>query len=240
MPLILKKIWWVFFDLGYTLINEDGAAFGRLQQVCDSLGELGVNTEVADLVKSLEEASERYDPSPFGSVLNQLIPDPEHQDFVRKSGRYPKELEKPYPDAERLLISLAGKYQLGVIANQPDGTEARLRNYGLLSFFSVIISSTELGISKPDLEIFRVALREAGCKSEEAVMIGDRIDNDIVPARMLGMTTIRFGTGRHAKQQPRSWGEAPHVDVRTVDELGQMIREFAGNPPHKPDDNKTD
>jgi len=223
MPLILKKIWWVFFDLGYTLINEDGAAFGRLQQVCDSLGELGVNTEVADLVKSLEEASERYDPSPFGSVLNQLIPDPEHQDFVRKSGRYPKELEKPYPDAERLLISLAGKYQLGVIANQPDGTEARLRNYGLLSFFSVIISSTELGISKPDLEIFRVALREAGCKPEEAVMIGDRIDNDIRPAKALGMQTVRILQGVGRLQRPRTDDEQPDATVKDLAELGEIL-----------------
>jgi HAD superfamily hydrolase (TIGR01509 family) len=223
MPLILKKIWWVFFDLGYTLINEDGAAFGRLQQVCDSLGELGVNTEVADLVKSLEEASERYDPSPFGSVLNQLIPDPEHQDFVRKSGRYPKELEKPYPDAERLLISLAGKYQLGVIANQPDGTEARLRNYGLLSFFSVIISSTELGISKPDPEIFRVALREAGCKPEEAVMIGDRIDNDIRPAKALGMQTVRILQGVGRLQRPRTDDEQPDATVKDLAELGEIL-----------------
>jgi HAD superfamily hydrolase (TIGR01509 family) len=223
MPLILKKIWWVFFDLGYTLINEDEAAFGRLQQVCDSLGELGVNTEVADLVKSLEEASERYDPSPFGSVLNQLIPDPEHQDFVRKSGRYPKELEKPYPDAERLLISLAGKYQLGVIANQPDGTEARLRNYGLLSFFSVIISSTELGISKPDPEIFRVALREAGCKPEEAVMIGDRIDNDIRPAKALGMQTVRILQGVGRLQRPRTDDEQPDATVKDLAELGEIL-----------------
>jgi FMN phosphatase YigB (HAD superfamily) len=33
---------------------------------------------------------------------------------------------------------------------------------------------------------------------EACVMIGDRIDNDVVPARTLGMHTIRFRTGRHA------------------------------------------
>ena len=79
MTLIIKNIEWVFFDLGYTLINEDGAAFGRLQQVCDSLEELDVKTTVADLARGLEEASERFDPSPFASVLSKLVPDPEHQ-----------------------------------------------------------------------------------------------------------------------------------------------------------------
>ncbi len=223
MPLILENIRWVFFDLGYTLINEDGAAFGRLQQVCDALGELGVDTEVAKLVKSLEEASAHYDPSPFVSVLKQLIPDPKHQDFVRKSGRYPKELEKPYPDAEPLLVSLAGKYQLGVIANQPDGTEARLKDYGLLSFFSVCISSTELGIAKPDPEIFRVALSKAGCRPEEAVMIGDRIDNDIKPAKALGMQTVRILQGVGRLQRPRTYDEQPDATAMNLAELGKIL-----------------
>jgi HAD superfamily hydrolase (TIGR01549 family) len=223
MPLILENVRWVFFDLGYTLINEDGAAFGRLQQVCDSLGELGVDTEVAELVKGLEEASAHYDPSPFVSVLNQLVPDPKHQDFVRKSGRYLKELEKPYPDAEPLLVSLAGKYQLGVIANQPKGTEARLKDYGLLSFFSVCISSTELGIAKPDPKIFRVALREAGCRPEEAVMIGDRIDNDIKPAKALGMQTVRILQGLGRLQRPRTDDEQPDATARNLAELREIL-----------------
>lgn len=223
MPLILEKVRWVFFDLGYTLINEDGAAFGRLQQVCDSLAELGVTTAVADLVRGLEEASERYDPSPFVSVLDGLIPDPEHQDFVRKSGRYPKELEKPYPDAESLLLSLADRYQLGVIANQPAGTEERLQNYGLRCFFSVCISSTELGIAKPDPEIFRVALKEAGCLPHDAVMIGDRIDNDIKPAKALGMQTVRVLQGVGRLQKPRSDDEQPDATVKDLAELTEIL-----------------
>lgn len=223
MPLNLEKVQWIFFDLGYTLINEDGAAFGRLQQVCDSMAELGVKTTVADLVKGLEEASERFDPSPFGSVLDQLIPDPEHQETVRKSGRYPKELEEPYPGVESLLTSLAERYQLGVIANQPAGTEERLRSYGLRSFFSVCISSTELGIAKPDPKIFRIALDQAGCEPCMAVMVGDRIDNDIKPAKALGMQTVRILQGVGRVQEPRSEGERPDATVKDLTELRGVL-----------------
>jgi FMN phosphatase YigB (HAD superfamily) len=63
-------------------------------------------------------------------------------------------------------------------------------------------------------------------------MIGDRIDNDIVPARVLGIAAIRFVSGRHSSQQPRSWNEAPHADVSSVDELGETIRRFVSNPPN--------
>ena len=46
------------------------------------------------------------------------------------------------------------------------------------------------GVSKPDRHIFEIALERSCCKPENAVMIGDRIDNDIVPAKQLGMKTI--------------------------------------------------
>ena len=47
----------------------------------------------------------------------------------------------------------------------------------------------------PDRRIFEIALERSGCKPENAVMIGDRIDNDIVPAKQLGMKTIWIKTG---------------------------------------------
>ncbi len=47
-------------------------------------------------------------------------------------------------------------------------------------------------------------------------MVGDRIDNDIVPAKWLGMRAILFRTGRHIHQQPRSWLELPDAEVYDV------------------------
>jgi FMN phosphatase YigB (HAD superfamily) len=58
-------------------------------------------------------------------------------------------------------------------------------------------------------------------------MVGDRIDNDIVPARLLGMRTIRFKCGRHAAQEPRSWTELPDATVTTPDELAAAIDRIA-------------
>jgi 8-oxo-dGTP diphosphatase/putative hydrolase of the HAD superfamily len=60
----------------------------------------------------------------------------------------------------------------------------------------------------------------------ECILIGDRIDCDIVPARLLGMHTILFRTGRHIDQQPRSADELPHAEVASVDELGAAIEEI--------------
>lgn len=44
-------------------------------------------------------------------------------------------------------------------------------------------------------------------------MVGDRIDDDVVPAKLLGMRTVQLRTGRHRLQQPRCWEETPDAEV---------------------------
>ena len=50
-------------------------------------------------------------------------------------------------------------------------------------------------MAKPDKKIFEIALKRANCKPEQSIMIGDRIDNDIIPAKNLGMKTIWIKKG---------------------------------------------
>ncbi len=104
---------------------------------------------------------------------------------------WPSEDESVFPDAPDTLGYLKEKgYMLGIIANQPEGTVRRLDSYGLLPYFSVIVPSFESGFRKPDERIFLKAIRKAGCRRDEAWMIGDRLDNDIAPAHRLGMKTV--------------------------------------------------
>ena len=57
-------------------------------------------------------------------------------------------------------------------------------------------------LSKPDLTIFEYALEKAGISPQEAIYVGDRIDNDMIPAKKLGMTTIwiRQGLGKYNQE----------------------------------------
>jgi FMN phosphatase YigB (HAD superfamily) len=61
----------------------------------------------------------------------------------------------------------------------------------------------EVGLEKPDPAVFQLAPSQSGCKPSQAVMIGDRLDNDIRPARLLGWKTIRFAQGFARFQSPR-------------------------------------
>lgn len=70
-------------------------------------------------------------------------------------------------------------------------------------FFDVIVSSAEIGYEKPNKEIFEKAFELAVCRVEKSVMVGDRLDNDIAPAKALGMQTawIRKGLAKYQNEE---------------------------------------
>ena len=128
--------------------------------------------------------------------------------------------EVPFEDCRNTLQALCEKgFQLGIIANQEPGAAERLNKWGLSRFFSVIAASAEMGVSKPDKEIFLRALSMADCRPENAVMVGDRLDNDIRPAKELGMLTIRVRKGLAVYMKPSCQAEIPDYSADSLSEL---------------------
>jgi HAD superfamily hydrolase (TIGR01549 family) len=124
-----------------------------------------------------------------------LIDDLECRQLIEAEARYQKELEVPYEGAEQTLRTLSSRYRIGVIANQSVGTAERLTEWGLMPFILICLSFAEVGLEKPDPAIFLLALSQSGCEPEQAVTIGDRLDHDIRPARLLGWKTVRTAQG---------------------------------------------
>ena len=60
----------------------------------------------------------------------------------------------------------------------------------------------------------------------QCILVGDRLDKDIAPAKAAGMATIQFRSGRYRKQRPRSDAEAPDAVVTDVPELEAAITEL--------------
>jgi FMN phosphatase YigB (HAD superfamily) len=81
--------------------------------------------------------------------------------------------------------------------------------WDLLRFFEVLAASAEFGAAKPDPGISEWDLNQAHCPAKAAVMLGDRPDNDIAPAKRLGMHTIRLLRGLGAYHEPQSNEETP-------------------------------
>lgn len=67
--------------------------------------------------------------------------------------------------------------------------------------------------------------RDPDVPAAECILVGDRIDADIVPAKAAGMATIQFRSGRWRRQRPRSEAETPDAVVTDVTELEVAILE---------------
>src|SRR6267143_1964702 len=210
---------WLFFDLGNTLVSEERAWERRIQRLVSSLERYGRRRAIEEVRAALREASEEFARRLITRAIEKLIDDLECRKLILAEARYDKELESPYEDAEQTLRAVSSRYRIGVIANQPAGTEERLTKWRLMPFISVCLSSTEVGLEKPNPAIFQLALSQSGCEPEQAVIIGDRLDNDIRPARLLGWKTIRIAQGFARFQSPRDPWEEPDRTVANVELL---------------------
>ena len=131
-----------------------------------------------------------------------------------------------YPGVGGLLKKLADEYTLGLAANAPASVTDILEDFGVLRWFTHTDVSGSIGIKKPDQRFFETILANAGTKASESVMIGDRLDNDIIPAKRIGMKTIWVRWGRYSIMEPRTPDELPDAtvtDVRDVLDAVAMV-----------------
>jgi len=211
---------WLFFDLGNTLINEEEAWECRLRLLVEALERHGRRCSIEEARAALAAAAAEFAPRFIVKAVEKLVDDDDEcRRTVFAAARYRKELEAPYEAAESVLRALSTHYKLGVIANQSVSSSVRLAGWGLMPFISTCLCSFELGLEKPDPMIFNLALERAGCEPFEAVMIGDRLDNDIRPARLLGWRTIRVAQGFARFQSPRDTGDEPDLSTENVAEV---------------------
>ena len=180
---MLEGIKWLFFDVGSTLVDESLVYENRMRNVAQMAN---VTYEyVYEMAMEFYRRNKKGDTETI-KTLNVEKPKWRFEDEIL------------YNDAEECLKRLSKKYKIGVIANQSLGTADRLKKFGVLKYIDLVIASAEEGVAKPDKRIFEIALDRANCNPEQSIMIGDRIDNDIVPAKKLGMNTIwiRQGFGK--------------------------------------------
>jgi FMN phosphatase YigB (HAD superfamily) len=127
--------------------------------------------------------------------------------------------EDLYPDAVPCLRAFADRgCVLGLAGNQSAETEAELSRLGMPVAF--IASSARWGVAKPSSAFFDRVMAEVELPADRIAYVGDRLDNDVLPARVAGLVSVFLRRG--------PWGllhagrpEAALADV-TVDSLLEL------------------
>lgn len=205
----MKQVRWLFFDIGSTLVDETAAYDHRIRE----------------MIAGTDVTFEQFQQKRQEFACQNMRGDLEAAAFFGlKKTPWHHEDECPYPEAAEVLAALCSRgYRIGVIANQSAGTEERLRAWGLSDYIDLVTASAEEGVAKPDPAIFRIALQRAGCAPAEAAMIGDRLDNDVVPAKAVGMHTVWLPQGPAVWQNIHTAAESPDVQVMSLRELLEVF-----------------
>jgi FMN phosphatase YigB (HAD superfamily) len=121
-----------------------------------------------------------------------------------------------YPDAVPCLERLrrAGFF-VGVAGNQTAQLEEWARRRRLP--VDVVASSASWGVEKPAAAFFERMVTETGLAASEVAYVGDRVDNDVAPARAAGLVAVHIRRGPWAFIQDGA-GEAD-VRIASLDEL---------------------
>jgi len=199
-----------------------------------SLTAAGLPATDALLAEASRYAVEAFAPNAYQAMVWQLC-GRDHEKSVsvwRAVEAFVAAAQAPLEPREgiaELLEDLARRdVRLGLVANQPAQALGRLERAGLARYFDYRGFSGTTGPRKPDPRAFLNACTALAVDPTECIMVGDRIDNDIAPARLLWMAGVLLRTGRHAAQQPRSWMEEPDEVVEDVPELARVLDRLLG------------
>lgn len=112
-------------------------------------------------------------------------------------------------------------YKLGIISNSEPPTIQLLKKLELAPFFNFTTFSFECRCLKPDRSLFQVAIQRAGAKPEEILVVGDKINEDLWPARQLGMKTVLIDrTSKEKSIYPADF------KINTLEDLSEVLKKL--------------
>jgi HAD superfamily hydrolase (TIGR01509 family) len=185
---------WLFLDVGNVLMNDDRAMALLYRELHRALCAAGYRMSFHDLLAEREELIRTRGPEHWEVLGRKYLGEGGHKRLARRCA---STIRADYmachdllPGVREAIELLARRYRIGIVANQLREVIGALDQAGLGRYLEIHAVSDVVGLRKPDPALFQWALAQAGCAPGEAVMVGDRADNDIAPARAIGMWTI--------------------------------------------------
>jgi len=197
----------ILFDIDDTLFpSTEFADLARKNAVRAMIG-MGIRKSEEELysllLKIIKKKGSNY-PKHFDLLCKQLK--------IRRPARFiaaavaayhnTKTSIAPFPDAPRTLLQLReGGNRLFVASNGSAIKQwDKLIRLRLALYFEDVFVSGELGVEKGG-SFYRKILKTLDAKPQDCIMVGDREDADIAPAKSIGILTIRVRSGKYASME---------------------------------------
>ena len=197
---------WVVFDLGETLVDETA----NWSRWADHLG-------IPRLTFFAVLGAVIADGRPHAEAFQHFRPGFSfEQERLRRATPWHVGSDDLYPDALPTLRRLRSEgYLLAVMANQPAEVSPFLSTLPV----DLHATSAEWGLAKPDPRFFARLLATVGAEPGRVAYVGDRVDNDVVPAAAAGMVAVHLRRGPWGFLQS-AWPAADRAALRVDDLVG--------------------
>jgi len=210
----------VVFDVGETLVDES-RMWGEWADW------LGVTRLTFFAALGAVIAARQHHHQVFALVRPGIDLAREREARQAHAGRTGIQRRDLYPDVVPTLRRLrAANLLIGLAGNQPADAEAEIMALGLAVDF--VASSARWGVAKPDPAFFQRIVVESGVAPNQIAYVGDRLDNDVLPAVASGMIGVFVRRGPwgviHA-----GWPEAARASLRleSLEELPEALENIS-------------
>lgn len=224
----------IFFDLDRTLWDFDAAAEVAFERIYEQyhLKDLGIpnahefhevyhpmNERLWELYREEKITKDELNRTRFVLPLEHYgihdtaLADHLSEDYVYWSPR----IVRLVPGTMELLDYLKPKYHLHLITNGfQEVQDTKLSLSGMKPYFETLTVSEEVGVKKPNPEIFYYALRKAHATAEESLVIGDEMAVDIDGARAAGIDQVFFNPSKKEEAGERTFEVYNLLEIKNI------------------------
>lgn len=221
----------VFFDLDDTLYDTSLQVKSARENAVKAMVSAGLNATEEKALAALQNIVRKYGsnyPHHFNEILKVFkTKDPK----IIAAGVVAYHETKtaylvPYADTVPTLLSLRdGGYRLGVITDGvPVKQWEKLIRLGLKDMFHAVVVADRKEYQKPSPVPFQKAARNLMLRTDECMMVGNRLDKDIEGANRAGMKTVLLIKGSRLAQRPKNKRQEPDYIIPDLRSIQHILR----------------
>jgi len=224
----------ISFDCYGTLIDWESGILPVLRRILANHGQSLPDAALIELYGEFEAEAESGPYQSYRDVLQSVVrgfADRQHFEANPAEIRSLHESVRgwpPFPDTVAALRELQKRYQLVVISNIDDDLFTETRKH-LGVEFDGVITAEQAKSYKPSLNNFQMALRRLAISPDRLLHAAQSIYHDVVPARSLGISTVRVnrGSARPGIGAVRASAGQPDLEVPDLASLATAVAKEA-------------
>ena len=211
----------IFLDAGGVILDETGFENNSAEIITEIISQYKYYS-MENYWKDIDEAVYRFVPKVYDYILYKNINDigkfeaaiAEYKDRIKSQTKF-----ELMAGIKNFLVEFSENYRIGILGQYGVDFRNFLEEKNVLKYFTYKEIQDDYQITKPDTRYYVEILSKCKCIAEESIMVGDRIDKDVIPAKMVGMKAIRVKTGIHKNQEPRVPEEIAELTVNKLEEI---------------------